>query len=133
MLPTTGIWTIWIRWTRQPTPNFLLFMRGSVIRSACFAEERNQQAKQLAREAYGSVEFWFRRKYNLTRTDPRFLEATVEDMLEDLWMHTYYDDPEAVTKTVEDDDFDEESVAERLLARKQKQEPPLPNDFEELS
>jgi hypothetical protein len=54
-------------------------------------------------------------------------------MLEDLWMHTYYDDPEAVTKTVEDDDFDEESVAERLLARKQKQEPPLPNDFEELS
>jgi hypothetical protein len=108
-------------------------MRSSVTRSALFAEDRNQRAKELARDGFGSVEFWFRRKYNLTRTDPRFLEATVEDMLEDLWMHTYYDDPEAVTKTVEDDDFDEESVAERLLARKQKQEPPLPNDFEELS
>lgn len=88
-------------------------------------DQRELLAKQQAREGFGTVEFWFRRKYSLTRTDPRFLEATVDDMLEDYWLHTYFDDPKAVTETVEDDDFDASSVAEMLNGK--------PDDFETLS
>ena len=54
-------------------------------------------------------------------------------MLEDLWLHTYYEDPKAVTETVEDDDFDADAVADRLRARQQDTEPPLPTDFEDLT
>lgn len=50
-------------------------------------------------------------------------------MLEDLWLHTYYEDPKAVTDTVEDDDFDQDSVAEKLRNR----QAPLHDDFEPLS
>ena len=102
-------------------------------RSALFAPLRARQAKDQARENYGTIEFWFRRKYGLTRTDPRFLDATVADMLEDYWLHTYYEDPKAVTETVEDDDFDQDAVADLLRARQQQNEPPLPTDFEDLT
>jgi len=88
-------------------------------------DQRELLAKQQAREGFSTVEFWFRRKYNLTRTDRRFLDATVEDMLEDYWLHTYFDDPKAVTETVEDDDFDANAVAEMLNGK--------PDDFETLS
>ena len=54
-------------------------------------------------------------------------------MLEDLWLHTYYEDPKAVTETVEDDDFDADLVAERLRARQQQDAPLMPNDFEDLT
>ncbi len=94
-------------------------------RSALFAPLRARQAKDQARENYGTIEFWFRRKYGLTRTDPRFLDATVADMLEDYWMHTFYDDPKAADE-IEDEDFDPEKVAELINQ-------PLPNDFEPLT
>lgn len=51
-----------------------------------------------------TTEFWFRRKYNLTSNDPRFLDSTVEEMLTDYWAHTFYDDPKAAQE-VEDEDF----------------------------
>lgn len=35
----------------------------------------------------GSLEGWFRAHYNLAPTDPRFLNATVEDMKVDYWFH----------------------------------------------
>ena len=55
-------------------------------------------------------------------------------MLEDYWLHAYYDDPKAVTETVEDDEFDESMVAEMLQDYRR---PPdaadaLPDDFEPL-
>lgn len=50
-------------------------------------------------------------------------------MLEDLWMHTFFDDPKAVKDTVEDDEFNEEDVAEIL----RRNTPQLPTDFEPLS
>ena len=94
-------------------------------RSALFVPLRARQAKDQARENYGTIEFWFRRTYGLTRTDPRFLDATVADMLEDYWMHTFYDDPKAADE-IEDEDFDPEKVAELINQ-------PLPNDFEPLT
>lgn len=72
------------------------------------------RAKQSARDGFSTIEFWYRRKYNLTRHDPRFLESTREEMLEEYWLHTYYEDPKAVTETIEDDDFDPDKVAEML-------------------
>ena len=50
-------------------------------------------------------------------------------MLEDLWLHTYFEDPKAVTDTVEDDDFNPDAVAEALRNR----QAPLPDDLEPLS
>ena len=47
-------------------------------------------------------------------------------MLEDYWMHTFYDDPKAANE-VEDEDFDPNTVAEQIGAV------PLPNDFEPLT
>lgn len=58
------------------------------------------------------MEFWFRRKYNLTANDPRFLDTSVEDMYTDYWAHYYADNPDAKDKVVEDDDFNlEEEMA----------------------
>lgn len=94
-------------------------------------EERKWLPKQLARDGYNTIEFWFRRKYNLTRTDPRYLEATVDEMLEDFYLHTYFDDPKAVEATVEDDDFNVDAVADRL--RERTPAPlELPDDFEDV-
>lgn len=73
----------------------------------------NQVAKERARALQRTVEFWFRRKYGLTVNDPMFLAATVEDMLTDYWAHTFVDDPQAM-QTIEDDDFDIDSVADEL-------------------
>ena len=51
-----------------------------------------------------SLEFWFRKKYNLPPTDPRFLDATVEDMETDFWAHQYSEN--SPKEEVEDDNFD---------------------------
>jgi hypothetical protein len=56
------------------------------------------------------MSFWFRKKYGLPPTDPRFLEATPEQIEEDFWAHHYYDNPTA--ESHEDPDFD----AQKLLA-----------------
>lgn len=52
-----------------------------------------------------SVEFWFRKKYNLTANDPRFLSLSIEDMLTDFWAHHYYDNPNT-QEEFENPDFD---------------------------
>lgn len=83
-------------------------------------------AKEQARALHDTVEFWFRRKYNLTPHDPRFLEATAEEMLTDYWAHRFADDPKELDE-FEDYDFDEESVAEQIGYK-----PPPVDDWEEL-
>ncbi len=60
-----------------------------------------------------TTEFWFRKKYNLTPNDPRFLSMTTEDMLAEFWAHHYYDNPKA-REIVEDDDFNLEAELAEL-------------------
>lgn len=96
-------------------------------RSALFVAEQNREAKQEGRRRHSTIEFWYRRKYGLTSNDPRFLDATVEEMLADYYAHTYYDDPKAV-EAVEDDDFDPDEVEAIIAANRQP-----PNDWEDLS
>ena len=60
----------------------------------------------------GSLEFWFRRKYSLPPTDPRFLDLTTEDIESEYWAHYYHEN--AGKEEVEDDDFDLEAEIARM-------------------
>lgn len=77
-----------------------------------------------------TTEFWFRRKYNLPPTDPRYLNMTVEGMLAEYWAHTYYDDPERDTREVADDDFDENALIEEFSSEAELSN--NPDDWEEI-
>lgn len=59
------------------------------------------------------MEFWFRRKYRLTETDPRYLDMTREGMLTDFWAHHYFDNPKAAGDA-EDADFDLDAEIKRM-------------------
>lgn len=63
-----------------------------------------KRAKANGREIAATIQFWFRKKYNLPPTDPRFLGMSEEEMLEEFWAHHYFDNPKAA-ETVEDEDF----------------------------
>ncbi len=85
------------------------------------------RAKQAARERQGTIEFEYRARYGLTVNDPRYLDATVEEMLIDNLAHRYREDPKLMDE-IEDEDFDADDVAAAIG----RQEPP-PDDWEELS
>jgi hypothetical protein len=55
----------------------------------------------------GGMEFWFRRQFNLPPTDPRFLDATLDDIETEFWAHYYKEN--SPDKEVEDDEFDVEA------------------------
>lgn len=50
-------------------------------------------------------------------TDPRFLDATLDEMMADYYAHLYFEDPKAAEETYEDDDFDVDSVASAIGVR----------------
>lgn len=54
-----------------------------------------------------SLEFWYRRRFNLPPTDPRYLDASVEDMEDEYWAHHYNERPPG--EEAEDEDFDVEA------------------------
>lgn len=80
----------------------------------------------------GSLEAWFRRKYNLPPHDPRFLAATVEDIETDFWMHHYAD--RGVTEEYETDGFDAAAEAARIEAEEEAKAAGTvpPDDWEAL-
>lgn len=59
-----------------------------------------------------SLEFWFRRKFNLAPTDPRYLDATREDMAAEYWAHHYHENPNA--QEAVDDEFDMAKVLKEM-------------------
>ncbi len=79
-----------------------------------------------------TTEFWFRRKYNLTPNDPRFLDLTVEDMMTEFYAHLYADDPNKANTEVIDDDFDLEAELEQINAEAEQELSDDPDDWEEL-
>lgn len=58
------------------------------------------------------LEFWFRRRYNLAPTDPRFLDVTIEQIETDFWAHTYFDKPPG--DELEDEDFDVDEIMKQM-------------------
>lgn len=73
--------------------------------SAPFDRQLGRVAKSRGRERAETVEFRYRRRYNLTENDPRFLDATVEDMMVDLYAHHFFENPKQAEE-YEDADFD---------------------------
>lgn len=59
-----------------------------------------------------SLEFWFRRKYGLTPSDPRFLELTTEDIEAEYWAYHYQEHDGQ--QEAEDDDFDLDAEIARM-------------------
>lgn len=62
-----------------------------------------------------TLAFHFRRRYLLPPTDPRFLDATLDEMTVDFWAWQYHEDPKAAEAIV-DDDFDVDAEVARLNA-----------------
>lgn len=84
-------------------------------------QTRRKRTKQQGRQQAKSLEFWFRRKFNLAPTDQRFLDATIEQIEAEYWAHTYFDKPPG--EEIEDDDFDLEQVMREM------EEDDDPDDF----
>lgn len=106
-------------------------MKRCAIRSALFDVNRRSLARQTGLERHKTYAFWYRKKYNLTSTDPRFLDATIDEIMADYFAHTFFDDPKAADEVV-DDDFDPARVAEILGIDMPGQDDPLPDDWENL-
>ena len=74
-----------------------------------------------------STAFWFRRKYNLSPNDPRFLDCSLEQMMADFWAHHYTENPHSEKEAI-DDDFSLEDE----LRKANEEAGDLPDDFEEV-
>lgn len=76
-----------------------------------------------------TIEFRFRRRYALPPTDPRFLDATVEQVVLDYWAHRHLDDPNLRNEVV-NDEFEADLAAAEAEAGIPP-EPDMPDeDFE---
>ena len=64
----------------------------------------------------GTVEFQFRRRYGLPPTDPRFLDATREEILVDWWAHQHTDDPGLRNEVAMDEEDFQAELAEMEAA-----------------
>lgn len=66
----------------------------------------------MAKELATSYDLAFRLRYNLAPTDPRYLDATTEDILTDHWAH-YYRQP-GRGEEIEDETFDVASIVKNM-------------------
>ncbi len=88
-----------------------------------------KRTKRRGKERSDTTEFWYRHKYSLTVTDPRFLDATVEEMMTDYWAHHFYENPKARDE-VEDEDFDFAQELARIEAEGEQNDP---GDWEDVT
>ena len=93
-------------------------------RRSPFARSLKREAKERGAHLAKTVAFWYRRKYNLSPRDPRFLELTLDDIWEEWWAHRFADDPRAAEEEHEDEDFNLEEILARVDAG--------PDDWEEV-
>ena len=100
----------------------MLFVR----RRPTFGANLERLAKDEAKEIAKTIRFWYRKKYGLTVTDTRYLDATDQDMLTDYWAHYYHDQPAGEFEGGTDN-FDQE------LAAMDAKMGILPDDFEDIS
>jgi len=73
--------------------------------------------KERGRLQAGTYEYWFRREYNLAPTDPRYLDASHDEILAEYWTR-HFDDIrqglKAEEEIFEDDDFNVEEVCKAM-------------------
>ena len=87
--------------------------------------------------------FWFRHKYKLAPTDPRFLDMTMAQIETEYWAYHYLENP--ASEEIEDEDFDEDGYLAEIEARDaaraaevasaaavEPEFPPDPGDWEDI-
>lgn len=82
-----------------------------------FDRQRSGEARRLGRARANSLETWFRRRYRLAPTDPRFLAATLDDIETDFWTQRYADG--GVTEDYVSDGFDLNDELARIEAEEE--------------
>lgn len=77
-----------------------------------FDKEQAKAAKKAGKALSQTYSFWFRRKYNLSPRDPRFLELTPEEVEAEYWAHHYADSAKngELAYEAEDDSFDVDQI-----------------------
>lgn len=73
------------------------------------------EAQTRARELLSTYDFHFRRRYNLPPNDPRYLDATPEEIATDYWAHFYHENPNAGKEDF-DPDFDLDEILRKSEA-----------------
>lgn len=91
-------------------------MGASAPRRKSFAEELRLNARDYGFELSETYEFHFRRRYNLPPSDPRFLDATREEIVIDYWAHAVLDNPKLREETVNPDFENDVAAFEAMLA-----------------
>lgn len=83
-----------------------------MTRSVLFDKKRKMEAKKAGRAEAKTLRLWFRSKYNLAPTDPRYLAATDQEIETEYWAYQYKDNK--VQDEIEDDDFDLAAVEAQM-------------------
>lgn len=79
---------------------------SSALRRIDFAEEVRRNSRDIGLRMANTMDFAFRRRYQLPPTDPRYLAATDEEIVADYWANVFFDDPKRAEEEVVNDDFD---------------------------
>lgn len=93
-----------------------------------------RKIQELAWDNVNTPQFWFRRKYNLPPTDPRYLDATKEEILIDYYSYLLLERYQQLTNDgVKDPDLDtllaEEEFERELDKIKHEEQEELLIDF----
>lgn len=96
-----------IRWIKRRWTGFLKCIGGFGNPRPPFDLKTHADGRDRGLALSQTVEFAFRRRYSLPPSDPRFLDATLEDMVLDYWAHAHVDNPklrdEVVAEGYDDD------------------------------
>ena len=99
-----------------------------------FAQDESQRAQVSGLALSETIQFRWRRRYNLAPTDPRYLDMTFSGLVQDFWAHLHVDDPK-LRDRLGDDDFDA-TLRELGIETEEEAPPPelpiLPDDSELL-
>ena len=90
-----------------------------------FDKTETQRAKKSGKALSKSIQFWFRRRYNLPPNDPRFLALTPEEVEAEFWACQY-----AETSSVEDYEDDDIDI-EEILAEADRADAIAAGEWEE--
>ncbi len=117
-------------------------MERCETRKTDFADNLRKTARDRGLQLSQTFGFAFRRRYNLPPTDPRWLNATIEDVYLDVWAHAHVDNPklrdEIFSTNFEEDyaEMEREALAMEAAqdaADRAKAEKMAPDDWEEVA
>jgi hypothetical protein len=75
-----------------------------------FAEGLASRARVDGLALSATIEFAYRVRYNLPPTDPRFLDATIEQMAVDFWAWRHWEDPKLRDELVVADGYEDDAA-----------------------